>query len=139
MADKYSKEHPELSKKEVMEHVVEKICGADGVKLFNELVGDKKRVKETIKGQDFSSLQKITESKEFKEASKNVAEDQEMSEENIEKSIESIDQDVCENASAEIVEDIEKGEDMARTNPIGTANKVKKHKNKSKNKKKKRR
>lgn len=67
MADKYAKEHPELSKEDVMRHVVEKICGKEGVDLFNNLVGDKKKVKEVIKGQNFSSLEKLNKEIEAEE------------------------------------------------------------------------
>lgn len=70
MADKYAKEHPELSKEDVMRHVVEKICGKEGVDLFNNLVGDKKKVKEVIKGQDFSSLEKLNKEIETEERAK---------------------------------------------------------------------
>ena len=62
MTDKYSKEHPEFTKKEVMRHVVLTICGEEGVKKFDELVGKPKECKKIIKGKDFSKeLKQISE------------------------------------------------------------------------------
>lgn len=50
MAEKYQKEHPELSEKEVMEAVVLKVVGPDGVEKFNELVDKPDECQKIMKG-----------------------------------------------------------------------------------------
>lgn len=50
MAEKYQEEHPELSEKEVMEAVVLKIVGPEGVEKFNKLIGKPDECKKIMKG-----------------------------------------------------------------------------------------
>ena len=50
MAERYQKEHPELSEKEVMEAVVLKVVGPEGVEKFNELIDKPDECKKIMKG-----------------------------------------------------------------------------------------
>ena len=50
MAEKYQEEHPELSEKEVMEAVVLKVVGPEGVEKFNELIDKPEECKKIMKG-----------------------------------------------------------------------------------------
>lgn len=50
MAEKYQEEHPELSEKEVMEAVVLKVVGPEGVEKFNELIDKPDECKKIMKG-----------------------------------------------------------------------------------------
>lgn len=61
MAEKYQEEHPELSEKEVMEAVVLKVVGPEGVEKFNELIDKPEECKKIMK----SHIKKKKKDKEF--------------------------------------------------------------------------
>ena len=64
MAEKYQEEHPELSEKEVMEAVVLKVVGPEGVEKFNELIDKPEECKKIMKGH-IKKKKKKKKDKEF--------------------------------------------------------------------------
>lgn len=67
MAEKYREEHPELSEKEVMEAVVLKVVGPEGVEKFNELIDKPEECKKIMKGH----IKKKKKKKKDKESENN--------------------------------------------------------------------
>lgn len=67
MAERYQEEHPELSEKEVMEAVVLKVVGPEGVEKFNELIDKPDECKKIMKGH----IKKKKKKKKVKESENN--------------------------------------------------------------------
>lgn len=134
LSEKYKEMYPDLSQEEIMRMIVNDICGAEGVKKFDELSKTPKECKKIMKGQDFSKIKEITESEEFNKLTEDIPEDDSIEEELIfdeEEDVEEEEDD--ENKEAEDSEKIKKSQPSKQER---TKKKKKKNNKKKKNKRK---